>query len=89
MPRADQQQALETILRNPAVWRAEPAQATRQSIATTYPALDQALPERGWPVGVLTELLVRETGTGELALLMPALRALCTEGRGIALLGPP
>lgn len=89
MQRIDQQQALKTILRNPAIWRAEPAQPTRQSIATAYPALDQALPERGWPVGMLTELLVSETGVGELALLTPALRAICAQGRGIALIAPP
>lgn len=90
MPRTDMQQGLEDILRNPAIWRAEQvAHGARQRIATTYPTLDQALPEAGWPVGALTELLVRETGTGELALLLPALRAICAEGRGIALLAPP
>lgn len=89
MQRIDQQQALETILRHPAIWRAEPAQASQQSIATTHAVLDQALPEHGWPIGVLTELLVRETGVGELALLTPALRTICAQGRGIALIAPP
>ncbi|MES2625403.1 MAG: translesion DNA synthesis-associated protein ImuA, partial [Pseudomonadota bacterium] len=89
MSRVDTQQALENVLRNPAIWRAEQTHARYPGIPTAHPALDHVLPEGGWPVGVLTELLVRETGAGELSLLMPALRAICAEERGIALLSPP
>jgi protein ImuA len=89
MSNTDTQQALENVLRNPAIWRAEQAHAKYPGISTAFPALDHALPDTGWPVGVLTELLVKETGAGELSLLMPALRAICAEERGIALLAPP
>lgn len=95
MPGADvnghaRQQAIEDILRHPALWRiGQVAPAASGSVSTAYPALDQALPETGWPCGALTELLVEETGTGELSLLTPALRAIGAEGRGIALLAPP
>ena len=89
MSRADTQQALENVLRNPAIWRAEQIHARYPGISTTFSALDQVLPDAGWPVGVLTELLVREAGAGELSLLLPALRSICTEERGIALLAPP
>src|SRR5690554_300292 len=95
MSRTHTQQTVDDVLRNPAIWRAQQlahGQAVHgkpPGIATEYSALDQALPDGGWPVGVLTELLVRETGAGELALLTPALRAICAQGRGIALFAPP
>ncbi len=82
-------QALENVLRHPAIWRAEQAHAISPGIATTYSDLDQVLPDSGWTVGALTELLVSASGTGELSLVLPALRAICAEGRGIALLGAP
>ena len=89
MTRSDTATALDTILRNPAIWRAQQQQhAEHKGIATGFAALDRVLPAAGWPIS-LTELLVREMGAGELSLLAPALRTLCTEGRGIALIGPP
>jgi cell division inhibitor SulA len=92
MTRTDNAQALATVLRHPAVWRAQ--QHMRQSmegsqgISTGFAALDQVLPEAGWPIS-LTELLVNEMGAGELSLLTPALRTITAEGRGIALIGAP
>lgn len=84
---------LEQVLRNPAIWRAHQASQPGQGLSTGYRALDEVLPDSGWPGGALTELLVNANGMGELSLLIPALRALCTEdtGRapGIALLGAP
>src|SRR5687768_8754043 len=89
MSRVDTQQALENVLRHPAIWRAQQVAHGTPGIATAYPALDQVLPEHGWPAGALTELLVKISGAGELSLLMPALRTICAEGRGIALVAPP
>lgn len=89
---------LQDVLRNPAIWRArslaqeQQRQGNRQgnkSVATSFSALDAALPDGGWPLGALTELLVNATGVGELSLLLPALRNICAQGRGIALLGSP
>jgi cell division inhibitor SulA len=79
---------LENVLRNPAIWRAQQVMQSSASIATGFAALDQVLPEAGWPIS-LTELLVNEMGAGELSLLTPALRTISAEGRGIALIGPP
>ena len=42
---------------------------------TGFAALDAELPGGGWPAAGLTELLLREPGSGELRLLAPALRA--------------
>lgn len=88
--RQPQALTLEQVLRHPAIWRAEPvSHGLNQAVATTHAELDRALPEQGWPLGALTELLIKNTGIGELSLLTPALRAICEEGRGIALLAPP
>ncbi len=90
MTLADTNQALEKILHNPGIWRADQGvQGIQPGISTAYPILNEALPEAGWPIGALTELLVSVSGTGELALLTPALRSICAEGRGVALLAPP
>lgn len=85
---------LQDVLRNPAIWRAralaqEQQRQTDRSVATHFASLDAMLPDGGWPLGALTELLVNATGVGELALLLPALRSICAQGRGVALLAPP
>lgn len=80
---------LESVLRNPAIWRATQVTQANPGIATGYAALDKVLPDSGWPAGALTELLVSVTGAGELSLVLPALRAICAEGKGIALVGAP
>lgn len=87
-------QALQQVLSNPAIWRAralaqEQQRRTDKSIASGHALLDASLPDGGWPLGALTELLVDATGVGELSLLLPALRRVCAQSRGIALLGPP
>lgn len=82
--------ALNELLRNPAIWRVgdlAPRQET--GIATEYPALDEALPDAGWPPGALSELLTRETGVGELSLIVPSLRAVCAHGQYVGLVAPP
>jgi protein ImuA len=87
-------QILQDVLRHPAIWRArqlaqEQQQRPDKVVATDFSTLDQALPDGGWPAGALTELLVDATGIGELSLLLPALRNVCAQGRGVALLAPP
>ena len=49
-------------------------------LASGFAALDAELPGGGWPLGVLTELLLPHAGVGELRLLAPALRALGGSG---------
>jgi cell division inhibitor SulA len=83
------QQGLEQVLRNPAIWRAQQAHAAIAGHTTGWPALDAVLPDSGWPAAALTELLASASGTGELSLLLPTLRAISASGKGIALLGAP
>ena len=71
-----------------AVWRA--GQMASASVAVTpsgHAALDAELPNRGWPRRGLIELLLQQSGIGEMRLLRPALQSL--SGQRIALLQPP
>jgi hypothetical protein len=78
------------MLDHPAIWRARdalkrqvPAQPTR------HVALDGLLPGGGWPVGVLSEILLPQPGFGEMALLAPMLAERCGLGHRIVFVHPP
>jgi len=58
-------------------------------VPTGFEALDGCLPEHGWPVGALTEILAGRDGIGELRLVMPALAVLGREGRWVVWVNPP
>lgn len=74
---------------HPALWRAtqlaRPAGAT---VPTGFPALDNALPGRGWPVGQLIEIMLDQPGCGELQLFRHALKLQSPE-RSVVLVQPP
>ena len=73
---------------HPALWRASQlAHATTRCIDTGHPALSNQLPGGGWPSGTLIDLMLQQSGIGELRLLHPALAAVA--GRRIVLLQPP
>lgn len=72
------------------VWRASQlAHAGLETLPSGFAALDAELPGSGWPSGMLTELIAREPGIGELRLLVPLLRPLTRERRLVILLAPP
>jgi len=77
---------------HPAVWRAQAGRggaAGAGTLSSGFPALDAELPGGGWPVRVLTELLLREPGVGEWRLLAPVLVPLARAGRSVMLFDPP
>ncbi len=77
---------------HPTLWRAEAGRggpAGAGTLSSGFPALDAELPGGGWPVRVLTELLLREPGVGELRLLAPILVPLARAGRSVMLFDPP
>ncbi len=79
---------LDALLRGPRLWRG--AQLARiEACSTGFAALDARLPGGGWPVGALTEIEPACAGMGELSLTLPALGAICREGRSVALVQPP
>lgn len=79
--------ALEALRRHPAIWRRRVPRAN--ALATGFRALDEALPDAGWPMGALTEILVPREGVGELRLVIPALADLGARGRWLAWVGTP
>jgi protein ImuA len=67
---------LRQLLQEPQVWKmGQRGFQGYQALSTGDSGLDHAL-TGGWPVGVLTELLVDPCGIGEFRLLMPALSVL-------------
>ncbi len=81
--------ALDDLLREPRIWRAGETASRSGCLASGYAELDAALPEGGWSMGALTEILHASPGIGELRLIMPALARLSRAGRWIALVAPP
>ena len=72
-----------------AVWRANQMASYPMPVASTgYRALDEELPNRGWPRSALIELLLQQQGIGEMQLLRPALATIAHHQR-IALIQPP
>lgn len=67
--------------------RAQPAQV--DGIPTGLAALDDALPQGGWPPTSLSEILLPMDGVGELQLVLPALATLATRERPVMLVSPP
>lgn len=72
------------------VWRyGKGLPAPGRGLATGFAELDRALPQHGWCGDGLNELLGNEQGVGEFSLLLPALRRVCAEGKGVLLANPP
>ena len=63
------------LLEHPAIWRGRSA-AQRSGLPTGFAALDEYLPDGGWPRTGLIEILTSRFGSGELTLLVPALGVL-------------
>ena len=75
---------------HPSVWKANQlGQSITPGLPSGYPKLNTELPGGGWPIGCLTELIARESGVGELRLLVPILRQLTRERKVVILLAPP
>lgn len=80
------------------LWRGSEIKRYREgacSLSTGYQALDEILPEKGWPQGSLIDLILpwyhqqAVHGVGELRLLLPAMCQLHTEGKWLLWINPP
>jgi cell division inhibitor SulA/protein ImuA len=78
-------QALAQLRAHPAFWGSR----TRETLSTGFAALDGLLPQGGWPLGALTEILFSRDGVGELQLLMPVLARVTGQGKWLAWVSPP
>ena len=67
--------SLADILADARVWKLKDASAapTRPVWSTGYGSLDARLPGGGWPTASLIEVLLDDTGLGEVQLFLPAL----------------
>ncbi|OEZ54665.1 hypothetical protein JAB5_27380 [Janthinobacterium sp. HH103] len=73
----------------PDIWRASELAVSRvPTMSSGHLELDQELPNKGWPRSSLVELLLQQSGIGELQLLKPILKKL-SRSRRIALIQPP
>lgn len=72
-PAAQRAAMLEARLQRFGVHRAS-HQARPSTCPTGWPSLDAVLPGRGYPLGAVTEFLVEQPGSGELSLLLAALK---------------
>lgn len=95
MEQSHKQDALESLLRESAIWRGRDhgfhgsRSQANSGLATGYAVLDEALPDSGWPLGALTELLSSQPGQGALRLVMPALRQLTEQRDYVVMIDPP
>lgn len=73
------------------LWQGEHINATDSSIISSgYRTLDRVLPNAGWIPGVVTELLIEESGVGEIRLLVRSIRELVvSKGRTVVFIAPP
>ena len=65
--------SLESCLQRRDIWRGKKAVQSGDAVATGFAALDQHLPNGGWPQHALTEILIEDIAYSPLWLLMPAL----------------
>ena len=73
---------------HPSLWLASQlAHASTRCVDTGHPTLSSQLPGGGWPTGTLIDLMLQQSGIGELRLLRPAL--VVAARRRIVLLQPP
>ena len=71
------------------VWRASELAVSRTATCSSgFDHLDSELPSGGWPRSALIELLLQQSGTGEMQLLKPVLTRLSQTQR-IVLVQPP
>ena len=81
--------AIDTVLRDPRVWRGTSAAPDIPFAASGHAALDALLPHRGWMLGTLTEILFDVDGIGELDLALPVLAAFTKQRRHVVAVGAP
>lgn len=73
-----------------ALWRGNQMSSYRGAVMSSgHTALDQELPNGGWPHSALIELLLQQAGSGEMQLLQPPLAAITQINRQVVLLQPP
>jgi hypothetical protein len=81
--------SLTTLFDARRLWRGRARPTQADGIPTGLAALDDALPQGGWPPTSLSEILLPMDGVGELQLVLPALATLASRDRPVMLVTPP
>ena len=81
--------ALQRILQDPRIWRADAENRQQRALKTGIADLDALLPGGGWPLAALSEILLPETGASELRVVLPALAQQTADDGWAALVAPP
>ena len=81
--------ALPDTLQHPNLWQGRRRSMRQASVSSGLRQLDTLLPDGGWPLGALCELLVARSGIGELSLLLPLLAQTSSNGGWMILIDPP
>lgn len=72
------------------IWHGNQMGAQRAiTTSSSFKILDRELPNGGWPASVLIELLLSQSGIGELRLLAPVIAALTQAKKTVILMAPP
>lgn len=72
------------------IWRGRNHHSTAlETLDSGYAELAEILPNGGWPLKSIIELVVDEWGNGELQVLLPLIIQLSQQKRQIALIAPP
>jgi len=85
------------LLQSRLLWRGSEIKKYREgarSLPTGYQALDEILPEKGWPLGALVDFILpwhqqQVHGVGELRLLLPAMCDLLAQDKWLLWVSPP
>lgn len=89
-PPQDKRRVVDVASLPAGIWRGDQlGHGSTPALSSGFAALDSELPGAGWPLSMLTELIGREPGIGELRLLVPLLRQLTRERKIVILLAPP
>lgn len=70
-------------------WDRATAKPLSRVVTSGIPALDELLPDGGWPKHDVVEIIVPEHETAAVELVLPALRRLVCQGRPVAMVTPP
>jgi cell division inhibitor SulA len=85
-----QNKALNNLIETtPQLWKGRRVNHRQQTLPTGYARLDARLPGGGWPLGAVSEVIVRQPGMGELSLLSPVLSRIGEAGQWVVLVDPP
>lgn len=77
------------LLKHPQVWRLGDLKTKGQlSVPTGFPQLDRELPDNGWPLSCLIEMLCDDEGIGEISILLPSFTASHKQGKPTIVIAP-